>query len=367
MPASLFTINTCNFIFTFVSHCISFKESSNTNKIMAKRFKLKLSRVIPSFQICRSKNASEIPVPVIYRVSPFNPKALDINYPKLPDPPPSTPDTYKRHLSGKKASVGCRCQARSLAQYLADCSFDSLDFAREKEAYERRPTKLHPYMESISFSDESNGNISPIIASASRKNKKKEDRKDSNKGEMAVSWEDGGCSFSSEGKENEVETETLLFPSRSFSYDSSYDFCYPFVNTTTKKTDNGNKKTGGMKIRKLKRQVSKNQKLSSPEVISPMRASVLRKMISCTADGKVKESVAVVKKSKDPYEDFKRSMLEMILEKQMFEAKDLEELLHCFLSLNSRQYHGVIVEAFSDIWETLFCDSPAKKRNSVHF
>ena len=28
---------------------------------------------------------------------------------------------------------------------------------------------------------------------------------------------------------------------------------------------------------------------------------------------------AVVKKSKDPYEDFKRSMMEMILEKQMFD------------------------------------------------
>ena len=80
--------------------------------------------------------------------------------------------------------------------------------------------------------------------------------------------------------------------------------------------------------------------------------------------GKVRESYAVVKKTQNPYEDFMRSMLEMILEKQMFETKDLEELLHCFLSLNSRVHHGVIVEAFSEIWEILFCDSPEDNRAS---
>ncbi|XP_030956158.1 transcription repressor OFP7-like [Quercus lobata] len=81
-------------------------------------------------------------------------------------------------------------------------------------------------------------------------------------------------------------------------------------------------------------------------------------------NGKVRESHAVVKKTENPYEDFKRSMLEMILEKQMFETTDLEELLHCFLSLNSRVHHGVIVEAFSEIWEILFCDSPEDNRAS---
>ena len=85
---------------------------------------------------------------------------------------------------------------------------------------------------------------------------------------------------------------------------------------------------------------------------------------SVRGNGKVRESYAVVKKTENPYEDFKRSMLEMILEKQMFETTDLEELLHCFLSLNSRVHHGVIVEAFSEIWEILFCDSPEDNRAS---
>ncbi|GMI63379.1 ARABIDOPSIS THALIANA OVATE FAMILY PROTEIN 7, ovate family protein 7 [Hibiscus trionum] len=75
-----------------------------------------------------------------------------------------------------------------------------------------------------------------------------------------------------------------------------------------------------------------------------------------TAEEKGAESVAVVKKSEDPYEDFKRSMLEMIMEKHMFEARDLEQLLQSFLSLNSKQHHRTIVDAFTEIWEALFCD-----------
>lgn len=74
----------------------------------------------------------------------------------------------------------------------------------------------------------------------------------------------------------------------------------------------------------------------------------------------MKGSVAVVKRSSEPYEDFKKSMVEIILEKQLFGARELEELLRCFLSLNTTQYHGVIVEAFTDIWEVLNSDNPIK-------
>lgn len=79
-------------------------------------------------------------------------------------------------------------------------------------------------------------------------------------------------------------------------------------------------------------------------------------------EGKVRESVAVVKRSEDPYADFKRSMVEMIVEKEMYGEDELEQLLQCFLSLNSRAHHGVIVRAFSDIWEVLFCSSEGPNR-----
>lgn len=66
------------------------------------------------------------------------------------------------------------------------------------------------------------------------------------------------------------------------------------------------------------------------------------------------ESFAVVKKSKDPYEDFRTSMVEMIVERQIFASAELQQLLQCFLSLNSRQHHKVIVQVFLEIYATLF-------------
>ncbi|KAL3678172.1 hypothetical protein R1sor_021128 [Riccia sorocarpa] len=73
--------------------------------------------------------------------------------------------------------------------------------------------------------------------------------------------------------------------------------------------------------------------------------------------GKVKESVAVVKSSYDPYNDFRTSMVEMIVEKEIQGAGDLEELLRCYLSLNSTEYHSVIVKVFADVWRELFSDT----------
>ncbi|CAN8300698.1 unnamed protein product [Cochlearia groenlandica] len=66
------------------------------------------------------------------------------------------------------------------------------------------------------------------------------------------------------------------------------------------------------------------------------------------------ESFAVVKKSKDPYEDFRTSMVEMIVERQIFGKNELQELLQCFLTLNSLQHHKVIVQVFLEIYSTLF-------------
>lgn len=103
-----------------------------------------------------------------------------------------------------------------------------------------------------------------------------------------------------------------------------------------------------------------NSKISFSDDESPVkrseRASCLRKL-----KGKMGESFVQVKRSKEPQEDFKRSMVQMILEKEIFEAKGLEELLQCYLALNSPEYHRVIVGAFSKVWEFLFYDSHSNK------
>ncbi|XP_010426869.1 PREDICTED: transcription repressor OFP6-like [Camelina sativa] len=62
-------------------------------------------------------------------------------------------------------------------------------------------------------------------------------------------------------------------------------------------------------------------------------------------------AVAVEKDSDDPYLDFRQSMLQMILENHIYTKDELRELLQCFLSINSHYHHGIIVRAFSEIWE----------------
>ncbi|KAL3500509.1 hypothetical protein ACH5RR_039602 [Cinchona calisaya] len=71
-------------------------------------------------------------------------------------------------------------------------------------------------------------------------------------------------------------------------------------------------------------------------------------------DGRVEDSYAVEKSSSDPYNDFRTSIVEMIIEKQIFGVMDLEKLLDCFLSLNSPCHHRVILEVFKEICDTLF-------------
>ncbi|KAK9074742.1 hypothetical protein SSX86_003060 [Deinandra increscens subsp. villosa] len=158
----------------------------------------------------------------------------------------------------------------------------------------------------------------------------------------------------------EDETETLISCSRSFSTDSSTDF-NPQLETIREMAPIS--LSNRYKSKKKRTQsVKRNGRATacgtgtSPECGSPARLSVFKKVIACEVEGKMKDSLAMVKRSEDPYEDFKRSMMEMIMEKEMFEEGDLEQLLQCYLSLNSRCHHGVIVEAFSEIWDAMFGD-----------
>ncbi|GAB2300768.1 hypothetical protein Dimus_034804 [Dionaea muscipula] len=64
----------------------------------------------------------------------------------------------------------------------------------------------------------------------------------------------------------------------------------------------------------------------------------------------ISESFAIVKSSFDPQRDFRESMVEMILENKIKGSKELEELLACYLSLNSDEYHDVIIKVFKQIW-----------------
>lgn len=62
------------------------------------------------------------------------------------------------------------------------------------------------------------------------------------------------------------------------------------------------------------------------------------------------ESFAVVTCSYNPQKDFRDSMLEMIVDNEIRQPAELEELLACYLSLNSEEYHGVIINVFKQVW-----------------
>ncbi|XP_076930373.1 uncharacterized protein LOC143595150 [Bidens hawaiensis] len=64
-------------------------------------------------------------------------------------------------------------------------------------------------------------------------------------------------------------------------------------------------------------------------------------------------SMAVEKDSSDPYVDFRDSMMQMIMEKEIYGEDDLQELLNCFLQLNSPYYHGIIIKAFTEFWSNV--------------
>lgn len=69
---------------------------------------------------------------------------------------------------------------------------------------------------------------------------------------------------------------------------------------------------------------------------------------------KIVDTIAVEKESKDPYRDFRYSMLQMIFEREIFSESGLQELLQCFLELNAPCHHKVIVQAFMGICEETF-------------
>ncbi|XP_043700028.1 transcription repressor OFP8-like [Telopea speciosissima] len=104
---------------------------------------------------------------------------------------------------------------------------------------------------------------------------------------------------------------------------------------------------------------SKSLSSDSSEIYRRKAAEVRRRRNSemshdpFDSGGKLQERIAVVKRSSDPYNDFRTSMAEMIVEKELFVEEDLEKLLQGFLSLNSSHYHKVIIEVFKELWDTL--------------
>ncbi|KDP36490.1 hypothetical protein JCGZ_09498 [Jatropha curcas] len=328
---------------------------------MAEHFKVKFCRVITSFNSCRSKDPSTLPsnpVPSFLRLSPVKLR--------LPPPPKPHNSSIKRHMSSALASIKSGFRSRSTANHFSETAYSksATEFQWEKEEkwhvvakmYDETPRRK--IYNSLVKSDFDNHNILlPPHSNTERKRRRIKKKKKSTPRIYVRNSSTESRLFSSEEEDDiyNKETETLVSSTRSFSDYSSPDFS-THLQTISEVSHPFGINHRNKKVKKAKRHVTSKARKSCSEAasFSPARLSTFERLLPCTVDGKVKESFAVVKKSEDPYEDFKMSMMEMIMEKEMFEVKDLEQLLQCFLSLNSKRHHGIIVEVFSEIWEKLF-------------
>ncbi|KAE9613953.1 hypothetical protein Lal_00016442 [Lupinus albus] len=153
-------------------------------------------------------------------------------------------------------------------------------------------------------------------------------------------------------KKNNTQKRREIFPFNSCAKDKKFGDYYCFDRDEDDETDTlfSSKSISSDSSRSRRRRRKKNYGDRKNGQGSEMGVLPLH------GNGKVRDTFAVVKRSSDPYNDFRTSMVEMIVEKQIFSPRDLENLLQCFLSLNLCHHHKIIVEVFTEIWEALFSD-----------
>ncbi|CAI9116724.1 OLC1v1017953C1 [Oldenlandia corymbosa var. corymbosa] len=343
---------------------------------MTKPFKLRLR--LPYFQLCRNISSSVLANrSASTRTSsiPVKTEALDTSssmYPMSPAPPPSSPDhssSFKRNVASKIIPIGMDTGGHSSSCTAYDAYIDDMD---SSPAYKHNSTFGKLYNSPANF-EEFDASFWPVESSNAEKFHRKKSissLKDQSATSLSMSVSSPAHSrwFSSEDEdEDDNESEGQLSSCSSLS--SLSDFGHLVKNQVDHKCTNGN----GRKIMKKESKVRKPKVMNASnswkdgdkikvsatammrrESDSSSGRKVLGRLLPCGVDGKVKESYAIMKKSADPFDDFKMSMLEMIREKQISEQEDLEKLLMCFLSLNAKDHHAVIVAAFTEVWEELY-------------
>ncbi|XP_047057131.1 transcription repressor OFP8-like [Lolium rigidum] len=130
----------------------------------------------------------------------------------------------------------------------------------------------------------------------------------------------------------EAETRTL-FSSLSFSSDSTSEFYHTNRSSASRKSH----RNAPRRARRHSSVAAKHHQWNNKEEA-----------------GAVGEGMAVVKRSSNPYADFRSSMVEMVVERRLASAEKMEELLVSYLSLNSPEHHPAILTAFEDVWEAVF-------------
>ncbi|OMP03428.1 hypothetical protein CCACVL1_02420 [Corchorus capsularis] len=340
---------------------------------MENRFKLRISRMFrSSFGSCRTRNISDVIEKTVFSPQNSNGGSFHMIEP-LSSSLSSSTSTSK--LSPKARPFPSICKPRCPDSSTHQTSIINHDciMITPRETLPRRKvsSRYPPFLPTAAEIDGGGGRkcppaspISPLnyflfsdckdfgfyetkkkSLTRTKKKKKKNGAKRVvvNGGKSSSSQESGNCNFNNSWWcSSEDETETL-FSSRTLSSTDSSE-SHRWRRRFHRKRNNNNKN-----VPSRRRRANKNNDKSSDMGVLPLEG-----IRTNNNNYKVKDSFAVVKSSSDPYNDFRTSMVEMIVERQIFAAQDLEQLLQCFLSLNSHHHHNIIVEVFTEIWETLF-------------
>ncbi|CAO2170695.1 unnamed protein product [Urochloa humidicola] len=171
----------------------------------------------------------------------------------------------------------------------------------------------------------------------------------------------------------EAETRTL-FSSLSFSSDSSGFYFYRRSNGTRKSHRNAMARraqprralprAGGsavddafrplVSVEATKHRGCDDERRKKEEVAVGVNGVKKVMMGGAAAAAEEAAGMAVVKRSSNPYMDFRSSMVEMVVERRICSVAQMEELLGSYLELNSPRHHPAILAAFEDVWEAVF-------------
>ncbi|KAJ3680086.1 hypothetical protein LUZ60_016364 [Juncus effusus] len=157
---------------------------------------------------------------------------------------------------------------------------------------------------------------------------------------------------------NSLETLTLTLPSVSTSS------CWETIDDVDKSESSVSTPISfsGLlhELKELEKNVNElgNERKTSSQPSNPLSPHVQGRAIN---GGRLERSIAVIKETEDPFGDFKKSMLQMIVENEIVSREEMQELLHRFLLLNSPENHDFIVRAFMDIWNQVLIGEEDKK------
>ncbi|CAH8337941.1 unnamed protein product [Eruca vesicaria subsp. sativa] len=105
---------------------------------------------------------------------------------------------------------------------------------------------------------------------------------------------------------------------------------------------------------KLEQMIRETEEATHQEKLRQQKMRRRRRSKSSISNTKFIVMMAMEKCSYDPREDFRESMVEMIVANKIRDADELRNLLEYYLSMNPREYRSAILEIFYEVCADLF-------------